>query len=361
MTLCAGVGCHTAFTASHISTAKSSSVAVKLSGEYSKTQSVSGRAAAQSRITLAPATAMSRMPARSMPKTTRRCVVEVELYRWTIARLDPAQGLERALDQRLAGLRQHLHGNVVRNHPLVDQLADEIEVGLRRGREADLDLLVPQADQQAEQPELPLGVHRLDQRLVAVAKVDAAPLRRTVDHPRRPLPVRQGDGGVGRVLAGRVDAHGRLSGHGRTARIRRPVLRRRSGSGSNWGRWFMCARGAAEAAAGRPKGRSARGARGGHRCECNSCRNYNRIFCTAARGPGGRGSVPGGQNPPPPSAALPGRARARAGEPISSRAAGAASAASATCTPTRRSRTARRRRIRRTAPARADRTAARGT
>ena len=67
------------FTASHISTAKSSSVPVKLSGEYSKTQSVSGRAAAQSRISLAPATAMSRMPARSSPKTTRRCVVEVEL------------------------------------------------------------------------------------------------------------------------------------------------------------------------------------------------------------------------------------------------------------------------------------------
>ena len=52
---------------------------MKLSGEYWNTHSVSGRVAAQSRITLAPATAMSRMPARSMPKTTRRCIVEVEL------------------------------------------------------------------------------------------------------------------------------------------------------------------------------------------------------------------------------------------------------------------------------------------
>ena len=193
MTLCAGVGCQTSFTASHISTAKSSSVPVKLSGEYSNTQSVSGRAAAQSRITLAPATAMSRMPARSIPKTTRRCVVEVELYRWTIARLTPRSASNV---RRISGSRACVSTCTVTSSgimPLVDQLADEIEVGLRRGRETDLDLLVPQADQQAEQLELALGVHRLDQRLVAVAQVDAAPLRRTVDHPRRPLPVGQRD------------------------------------------------------------------------------------------------------------------------------------------------------------------------
>ncbi len=35
-------------------------------------------------------TAMSTMPARSSPKTTRRCVVDVELYRWTIARFAPS-------------------------------------------------------------------------------------------------------------------------------------------------------------------------------------------------------------------------------------------------------------------------------
>ena len=252
MTLRAGVGCQTAFTASHTSTAKSSSVPVKLSGEYSNTQSVSGRAAAQSRITRAPATAMSRMPRTVQPEhdpalRRRRRVVEVD-----DRAPDPAQRLEGAADQRLARLRQHLHRDVVGDEPLVDQLADEVVIGLRRRRKADLDLLVAEREQQPEHLHLALGVHRLDQRLVAVAQIDAAPLRRPVDHPRRPLPVGQRDGGVGRVLAGRVDVHGRLSGRGRIARVRRPVLRRRSGYGSNWRGWIMCARGAAEAAAGRP-------------------------------------------------------------------------------------------------------------
>ncbi len=63
---------------------------VKLSGEYWNTQSVPGRSAAMSRISFAPLTAISRMPARSRPNTTRRCVVDVELYRWTIARFAPS-------------------------------------------------------------------------------------------------------------------------------------------------------------------------------------------------------------------------------------------------------------------------------
>ena len=79
MTFFCGVGCHTSITASQISTAKASSVPVKLSGEYWYITSVSGIAAASSRICRAAVTAMSVMPASSSPKTTRRCKVEVEL------------------------------------------------------------------------------------------------------------------------------------------------------------------------------------------------------------------------------------------------------------------------------------------
>ena len=75
----AGVGRQTAVTASQISTAKSSSVPVKLSGLYWKIQSVSGRSSASFLMSSAPFTAMSTMPARSSLKTTRRCNVEVEL------------------------------------------------------------------------------------------------------------------------------------------------------------------------------------------------------------------------------------------------------------------------------------------
>ena len=76
----AGVGSQTSITASQISTAKSSSVPVKLSGEYSSVTSLSGMVGGElAAPARAPRTAMSTMPARSSPKTTRRCSVEVEL------------------------------------------------------------------------------------------------------------------------------------------------------------------------------------------------------------------------------------------------------------------------------------------
>jgi hypothetical protein len=90
------------------------------------------------------------------------------------------QRLEGALDQWLARLRQHLDGHVVGDQPLVDQLAHEVELGLRRRRKADLDLLEADLHQHLEHAQLARRVHRLDQRLVAVAQVDAAPQRRRV-------------------------------------------------------------------------------------------------------------------------------------------------------------------------------------
>ena len=57
----------------------------------------------------------------------------------------------------------------------------EVEVGLARRREADLDLLVAHAHEQVEHDALALGAHRVDERLVAVAEVDGAPDRGAVD------------------------------------------------------------------------------------------------------------------------------------------------------------------------------------
>ena len=74
-----------------------------------------------------------------------------------------------------------------------DELAHEVEIGLRGGREADLDLLEAHAHQQVEHAALALGPHRLDQRLVAVAQIDAAPDRRALDDAGRPLSVGQVD------------------------------------------------------------------------------------------------------------------------------------------------------------------------
>jgi hypothetical protein len=115
-----------------------------------------------------------------------------------------AQRLERPPDQLVTRLRQHLDRDVVWDQLLLDDLADEGEIGLRSGGEADLDLL--EAEPQQEVPEAPLAVraHRLDQRLVAVAEVDRAPGGRAVERLRRPVSVVQRDGRKRAVL---LDGH----------------------------------------------------------------------------------------------------------------------------------------------------------
>ena len=67
ITVRSGVGCQTSITASQISTANGSSVPVKVSGEYSKRQSVCGCSAAHSTKRRAPSTAMATIPALSLP------------------------------------------------------------------------------------------------------------------------------------------------------------------------------------------------------------------------------------------------------------------------------------------------------
>ena len=74
-----GVGCQISVTASQIVLAKPSSVAVKVSGLYSKRQSVLGCEAASSRISRAAVAAISTMPSVSLRKTTRRNSGDVAL------------------------------------------------------------------------------------------------------------------------------------------------------------------------------------------------------------------------------------------------------------------------------------------
>ena len=114
----------------------------------------------------------------------------VEMHDRALGALDR---LERALDQLVARLGQHLDRHVGGDRLVVDQLAHEIEIGLRRGGETDFDFLEAQAHQQIEHAALALGPHRLDQRLVAVAQIDRAPHRRLVERAGRPLAVRQID------------------------------------------------------------------------------------------------------------------------------------------------------------------------
>ena len=115
----------------------------------------------------------------------------VQVHDGLLGALDRLVG---SLDQVVAGLGQYLDDHVVRDQVVLDQLSDEVEVGLARGGEADLDLLVAHAHQQLEHAALALGAHGIDQGLVAVAQVDGRPLRGSGDPLRRPGAVGQRDG-----------------------------------------------------------------------------------------------------------------------------------------------------------------------
>ena len=91
------------------------------------------------------------------------------------------QALVRALDQFGSALHQHLDLDVVGDQVLFDELTDEVEIGLARCWEADLDLLEAHLHEGLEHVPLALRIHRIDQRLVAVTEIDTAPQRRLVD------------------------------------------------------------------------------------------------------------------------------------------------------------------------------------
>ena len=112
----------------------------------------------------------------------------------------PLDGGEGLADELLSRLGEHLHEHAVRDVAAVDEQPEEIELDLGGRGETDLDLLEADLDQQPEHLQLLLQVHRLDEGLVAVAQIDAAPHRRPVDDPVRPGAVRQPDWRVGPVL-----------------------------------------------------------------------------------------------------------------------------------------------------------------
>ena len=99
--------------------------------------------------------------------------------------LGALDGLKRLFDQVLARLDKHLDGHIVRDMAALDERAQDLVLRLRRGGEADLDLLKSDIHQHVEHLELFLQIHRVDKRLVAVAQIHTAP-----------------DGGLGNHLIG---------------------------------------------------------------------------------------------------------------------------------------------------------------
>ncbi len=127
----------------------------------------------------------------------------VQVHRGVVGALE---GLHRPLDQLFAGLGEDGDRHVLGDRALLDDGAHEVEVGLARGGEADLDLLVAHPHQQVEHLALAGGGHRVDQRLVAVPQVGREPAGRRGDPVAGPGAVGQVDG---LVLPVAVERHPR--------------------------------------------------------------------------------------------------------------------------------------------------------
>jgi hypothetical protein len=105
-----------------------------------------------------------------------------------------AQGFISPGNQLGAGLGQHLDGHIVGYQALLDDFADEIEIRLRGGGKTHFDFLEPDFDQHVEHAAFACGIHRFDQRLIAIAKINAAPDRGCLDDLVRPRSVGKVDG-----------------------------------------------------------------------------------------------------------------------------------------------------------------------
>ena len=99
------------------------------------------------------------------------------------------QRFEGPLDEVFPGLGEDLDGDVIGDAVLFHQLAGEVELHLGRGGKADLDLLESAAQQHLPETHLLGNVHRVDQCLVAVPEVHAAPDRRPGQALVRPAAV----------------------------------------------------------------------------------------------------------------------------------------------------------------------------
>ena len=118
------------------------------------------------------------------------------------------EAFERRLDQILARLGQDLHQHVIRNASIIDQPANEIVFGRTGAGKADFDFLQADLQQQIEEALLLFGIHRIDQRLVAVAHIGRKPAGRLGNRAAWPLTIRQVDLGEGAVLDRGVFEHG---------------------------------------------------------------------------------------------------------------------------------------------------------
>ena len=93
--------------------------------------------------------------------------------------LDPLDRLESSLNQMFSALNQYLDTHIIRNHLPFNQLPEKIVLNLGSCGKTyfDLDLLEAQLHQHIEKFNFLFNNHRLDQSLIAIPQIYAAPYR----------------------------------------------------------------------------------------------------------------------------------------------------------------------------------------
>ena len=89
--------------------------------------------------------------------------------------------LERSLNNMFTGLGKHLDRYIIRDHVLLDQGAQELILRLGCGWETNLDHFKSYIYEQLEKFQFLIQAHGLDQRLIAIPEIHAAPDRRLID------------------------------------------------------------------------------------------------------------------------------------------------------------------------------------
>lgn len=115
-----------------------------------------------------------------------RCGV-VNMYNNIFDSLDCLKG---TVDQMLSALGQNLNLYIIRNHVFSYQLAQKIVLNLGCCRKSDLNLLESQFQKQPEHLHLLFYIHWIDQCLIAIAQIHAAPHRCMLNLFVRPFTLR---------------------------------------------------------------------------------------------------------------------------------------------------------------------------
>ena len=141
------------------------------------------------------------MPSRSSRNTTRRCVDRGRVVEVDDRALRAVDRLETALDEIRPRLRQHGDRRAARDGLLLDEGGGRSRnpSSMPRGSQP-RSRGMPSSSKELEESPLARAVHRVDERLVAIAKVGRAPDRGRVEDAVGPRSIGQIDGRVRSVF-----------------------------------------------------------------------------------------------------------------------------------------------------------------